>query len=266
MKWLLSSLLLLTACGATADGLEAAKNWIRLKGDLGGEITYERVRGTAFAVPEGRESFPLFHIESVTVRQVRPLPGGGWEERNYACRLYRDSASGEFIDTFDNALTGERTPLATACNDGFGIRYTATSVELTADLALESTSLGVPMRLDVMELGDRLRIRRVSHSAFTLPGAPAPRRELSVDSFNVSAADYRNADITDLEASYTWTSRAEWMSSLGLADVPGHMLWLVNGQKYRDANDLPAAFRAALDKRVPGALDRPIDWSGFPED
>jgi hypothetical protein len=259
-------LLWLAAGVAAADGLESASNWIRLKGDLAGAVTYEWVRGTAFAVPEGRESFALFDIESVTVRQVRPLPGGGWEERNYACRLYRDSAGGEYIDAFDNPLSGTRTELTGACNDGFGIRYTASSVDLTADIALSSSSLGVPMQLDIVELGDRLLVRRTSHSRFTPPGASAPRRELSIDSFSVTAVDFRNPDITDLDAVYTWTSRAEWMSSLGLADLPGHMLWIVNGRKYRDVADLPVAFRAALDARVPGALDRQIDWSDFPAD
>ena len=258
-------LLWLVGAGAATDGLQAARDWIRLKGDLAGAVTYEWVRGTAFAVPDGRESLALFDIESVTVRQVRPLPGGGWEERNYACRLYRDADSGAYIDAFDNPLSGKRTGLAAACNDGFGIRYTASSVELTADIALESSSLGVPMQLDVTELGDRLLVRRTSHSRFTPPGASAPRRELSIDSFNVSAAAYRDPGISDLDAVYTWTSRAEWMTSLGLAELPGHMLWIVNGRKYRDARNLPPAFRDALEARVPGALERQIDWSGFPE-
>lgn len=259
-------LLWLASRSAAADGLAAARNWIRLKGDLAGAVTYEWVRGTAFAVPADRASFALFDIESVTVRQVRALPDGGWEERNYACRLYRDSSTGEYIDAFENPLSGRRTQLAAACNDGFGIRYTATSVDLTADVALESSSLGVAMQLEITELGDRLSVRRVSHSEFTPPGATRPRRELSIDSFNVSAAAFRDPGVTDLDASYTWTSRAEWMSSLGMADVPGHMLWLVTGRKYREAGDLPAAFRAALDARVPGALDRQIDWRDFPAD
>lgn len=258
-------LLWLAACTAAAEGLESARNWIRLKGDLGGAVTYEWVRGTAFAVPDGRESFALFDIESVTVRQVRSLPGGGWEERNYACRLYRDSDSGAYIDAFDNPLSGKRTALAAACNDGFGGRYTASSVELTADIALQSSSLGAPMQLDITELGDRLLVRRTSHSQFTPPGASMPRRELSIDSFNVSAAAFRDPGISDLDAVYTWTSRAEWMSSLGIAELPGHMLWIVNGRKYREAGDLPRAFRDALESRVPGALDRQIDWSDFPE-
>jgi len=244
--------LALAAGAAAAGGLDAARSWIRLKGDVGGGVTYEWVRGTAYAVPGDRDSFALFDIESV-----------GWEERNFACRLYRHAETGAYIDAFDNPLTGERTALAAACNDGFGVRYTEDEVALTGDIALESSALGRPMQLEILDLGDRLLVRRESHSRFTPPGAAAPRRELSIDSFTVDAAAFRDPSITDLDAVYTWTSRAEWMSSLGHGDRPGHMLWLVNGRKYRDVGDLPAEFRAALDARVPGALDRGIDWSGF---
>ncbi len=49
-----------------------------------------------------------------------------------------------------------------------------------------------------------------------------------------------------------------------MADIPGHMLWTVNGRKFTRIDELPADFRAALEARVPGALARRIDWSDFP--
>ena len=54
-----------------SDPAQAMETWIRLKGDTGGEVTYEWMTGTAYGVPDNESSRALFHIESVTVRQTK---------------------------------------------------------------------------------------------------------------------------------------------------------------------------------------------------
>ena len=89
----------------------AAETWLRLKGDTAGRVTYEWMRGTATGITDDTEARPLFEIESVTLRQVRPIDRG-WEERTFACRLYRDSESGGYIDGFINPYTDQYVELA----------------------------------------------------------------------------------------------------------------------------------------------------------
>jgi hypothetical protein len=88
---------------APAAAVEAC---VRLKGDTTGRATYEWVRGAAHALPDDARSLPLFRFESVTVRRFLPQGSGRWREVNYACRLYRDHASGAVIDRMTNPLTG----------------------------------------------------------------------------------------------------------------------------------------------------------------
>ncbi len=261
-------LLLLVCAGSTSaefidDPLAAIETWVRLKGDTSGAVTYEWVRGTAYGAPDDASSQALFGIESVTVRQTRALKEGGYEERNFACRLYRDIETGEYIEQFKNPFTNRIVMLRGACNDGFAIRYTANSVDLLADLEIQSTALGRPMRLEIIDAGEFVSIRRESHSEILPRGSKVLRRELAIDSFEIAAADFHNTDISNLPVAYHWMSLAQWMPVLRMADVPGHMLWSVHGRKFSRAEELPAKFRQALDKRVPGALEREIIW---PED
>ena len=44
---------------------------------------------------------------------------------------------------------------------------------------------------------------------------------------------------------------------------PGRMLWSINGRKYAQAEALPPAFRAALERAAPAALGHRFDWSAF---
>lgn len=244
-----------------SDPAQAAEIWVRLKGDTAGRVTYEWMTGVAYGVPEDAPSQNLFHIESVTVRQTRADGAGGFEERNFACRLYKDPATGEYIDHLVNPFTDQKVELTTSCNSGFPLRLSAAGMELLSDLDLESTGLGRPMTLQLIDAGDHVIVRRDAHSKFVVPSTGEVRREMSVDTFKLSAADLNNPELTSLTPAYSWVSNTQWMSIFGMAGTPGHMIWSINGRKYLDPDDLPAEFRAALERAVPGALSRTIEWA-----
>lgn len=243
-----------------SDPATAIETWVRLKGDTSGRMTYEWVTGVAYGVPVGDLSRPLFGIESVTVRQVRRLGESGYEERNYACRLYRDAESDQYIDRFTNPFTGREVLLTGRCSPGPTIRYTPERVELVGDWNFQSTALGGPMSLEVIETGDQVVIRRDAHSQYKSSDSGEVRRELSIDTFKISADDLMNAELTSLLPAYSWISVTQWMTILDMGDTPGRMLWSINGRKYLSPDELPARFRAALEEAVPGALERGIDW------
>ena len=243
-----------------SDPATAVDTWVRLKGDTAGRVTYEWVTGTAYGLPDGADSRLLFQIESVTVRQTRRFAESSYEERNYACRLYKDPTSGKYIREFENPFTGKLITLEPRCTRGPSIRYSPEGTELLADWQFESTALDGPMTLELIEAGDRVILRRDAHSKFIVPGSGEERRELSIDSFELDAADLNDPAQTSLFPIYTWTSSAQWMSILEMGDTPGHMLWSINGRKFMTVDELPGKFRAALEAAVPGALEKSIEW------
>lgn len=239
---------------------DAVEAWVRLKGDSSGAITYEWVSGAAWGLPDGALAKPLFKFESVTVRKFTRLDGGPsrYVERSFSCRLYRDFATGTFSDRVDNPFTSRSVVLKPGCNPGPAVRYTPELVALEKDIGFRSSALGAPMRLERLDLGDRVAMRRDAQSEFT-SRAGELRREASLDSFVVDAAALADRKITSLPAEYQWTSVTQWMPELGMTAVPGRMLWSIHGRKFARPGDLPADFREALERLSPGVLSRTPD-------
>jgi hypothetical protein len=139
------------------------------------------------------------------------------------------------------------------------VRYTPQKVALESDIRFESTALGVPLRLERVDMGERVVFRRDARSQYASRATGELRRETSLDSFTVDAAAVANPAITNLPATYQWTSVTHWMTDLGEGMPAGRMLWSINGGKFDRAGALPADFRAALEKAVPDALTRGLE-------
>jgi hypothetical protein len=240
-------------------GAEAVEAWVRLKGDAGGATTFEWVSGSAFGVPADGPSVLLFRMESVTVRRFEKIGPASYIEKNYACRLYRDPQSGEFVDHFLNPLTGRDVVVTSRCSAAPAVRYTPDKVELLSDMKFESTALGGPMQLEKLSLGDVTVIRRNVRAQFVSPSTGELRRELSVDSFTTTPRALANKKLRMLAPAYHWEAVGGWMADLAMGDRPGRMLWSVFGRNYRTVEALPADFRQALLQRVPDALQRPLN-------
>lgn len=242
------------------DPVQAMHTWVRLKGDTAGRVTYEWVVGTVYGVPVDEASRALFGVESLTVRQTRSRGDDSYEERSFSCRLYKDAVTGEYIDRFDNPYTERTVNLKPSCSNGLPLRLSSAGMEVLSEIQLESTALDRPMTLQLVEANDHVIIRRDVHSTFVLAGAGEVRREMSVDTFKLKAEDLNNLELTSLFPAYSWVGNTQWMSIFEMADTPGHMIWSINGRKYLSSDELPAAFRGALERYVPGALNRAIEW------
>lgn len=262
------ALLSLAPFRAIADAAADVETWVRLKGDAAGAVTYEWVTGTAWGIPLDDVSRPLFQIESVTLRQITRFGPAHYVEQSYACRLYRDAATGEYISRFINPFTRLEVKLGTRCSPGPSIRYTPERVSLVASIPFESSALNAPMQLTRIDIGEHVTLRREAHSQYRSESSGELRRETSLDTFVVPARDLANPRLTSLDAAYQWTSVTQWMAELAMGERPGRMLWSINGRKFAKATDLPPAFRAALERAVPGALEHrftSVACEGCPE-
>jgi hypothetical protein len=236
-------------------GDEAVVTWLKLKGDLSGQLTYEWVRGSATGITADALSTPLFQIESVTIRNVQRLDSGGWREQTYACRLYRDITSGDFVDEFQNPYTGKTVALQAKCSPGPDINYKDGIATLPGFDGFNSSAVGTPMTLTMQKAGDQTVFQRQARSAFGQGDPRSKRYETALDTFVVPTVDSADDARSSLKAAYNWTSVTQWMGILGMGDRAGHMLWNVNGYKFATPQELPVEFRMALEREVPGALE-----------
>jgi hypothetical protein len=240
------------------SGAAAVDAWLRLKGDAAGSLTYEWVSGMVFGIPLDEVAVPLFRMESVTLRRFERA-SDAVIEKSYSCRMYRDHRSGEFIERFVNPLNGKEVPLTTRCSLAPQVRYTAAKIEILSNMKYESSALGVLPTLERITLGEVTVIRRPVRATFTPPNSSASRHELSIDTFTVPTRDFDNPRRRMLAPAYHWESVTQWMGDLAMGDRPGRMLWSISGRSFRRAEDLPADFRAALQRAMPGALERRLE-------
>ncbi len=244
-----------------SDPIQAVEAWVRLKGDSDGSITYEWMTGTAYGIPQGSMSTALFDIESVTIRQFQRRGPGHYAEQTFACRLYRHSSTREFIQRWTNPYTQEDIDLKPGCRPGITVIYSPAGAKLDSEMAFNSTALGKPMQLQVVNAGNHLIVRREAHSEYQASPDAEPRRETSIDTFKVKPGYLTDPDRSHWLPQYQWTSATLWMTLLNMGNRPGGMLWSINGRNYLGAEELPNDFRRAVQRLAPGSLEHRFDWN-----
>ena len=75
------------------------------------------------------------------------------------------------------------------------------------------------------------------------------------------AKSLADTGITSLSPSYSWDAVRDWSRLLDMGDIRGHMFWSAVSKTYLNAEQLPAAFRAALEEHTPGVLEQTPDWT-----
>jgi len=243
-----------------SEPTQAVEAWVRLKGDSDGALTYEWMTGTAYAIPEDGPSTPLFDIESVTLRQFQRRGAGHYAEQTFACRLYRQPSTRAFIQRWNNPYTRENIDLKPGCRSGVTVVYSPAGATLDSDIAFDSTALGTPMQLRVVDAGNHLIVRREAHSEYQLSPAAAPRRETAIDTFKLARSYLTDTKRSHWLPQYQWTSVTQWMTLLNMGNRPGRMLWSINGRNYLHAEELPSDFRQAVERLAPGSLAHRFDW------
>ena len=238
----------------TADPMANIEAWIKLTGDTSGKTVFRWQKGVAYAMPKGAASQPLLGLEGLAIVRDTKLPEGGYREQQVACGLYFDPATGAYIHEMTNPFTGKIVKLGNRCGGISGARFTREGLKMEANFAMESSVLGRPYLLQWALNGDRAVIKRVAHTKWVEPASGKTKFEITADTYAAKLSDLENPAKTSVDASYSWVSQTEWMTMLDMADRPGNMLWMMDGQKFASAADIPAAFRKAFEEAYPGRL------------
>jgi len=266
-----AALLVLTVCApakgdserldpaSPADNIEA---WIKLEGDSSGREFFRLSRMVAYGVPEGQFGQRLFQIISIRKQAFRELPDGSFDAKWWACGLYADEKTGEFIDEFTNPYTNETIPLKSICSNISGANYSPeTGMTMTASFAMESSIFGRPYVLEWRVVGDTVEINREAFTQWEEKSSGKTKYEMTIDSYTARLSELSDPARTSVDAAYQYTLVTEWMTRLNMGDRPGSMLWRSSSTKHFDISELPAdvvaAFKVAFGEDV---LDKAIAW------
>ena len=194
-----------------------------------------------------------------SVGRSRLLPNGDVETRSRTSLFYIDPASGAYLKSWRNPITGDEIEVPPLRRGVAGGTLTPTGPSVNANDALESSVFGSPAALEFKTIGERTWVSRHAFTRWTPTGGTRARSEMTLDTWIVATRDLRDTRLTTIPATSSWTSQTEWQTWLQMPEgQPGQQLWRSDGVKVSEVSALPASFVAQCRTRHRGMLSDPI--------
>jgi Protein of unknown function (DUF1838) len=239
----------------------------KLQGDLSGKPIYGYQRGQVFGLIGG-QGLPLadygrrlYDYEGASVGRSRVLPNGDVETKSRSWLFYTDPATGAYIKTWKNPLTGKDVDVPPFRGGISGGTLTPTGPKVSANFTMESTVFGKPAHLEFVTIGERTWVSRHAFTRWTPKGSTKARTEMTMDTWVVATRDLTNPRLTAIPATSSWTSQTEWQTWLQMPEgQAGQQLWRADGMKVYSTAALPLAFVAQCKAEHGGILTDPISF------
>jgi Protein of unknown function (DUF1838) len=239
----------------------------KLQGDVSGKITYGYQRGQVYGLVSGQGlsldqyGHRLYDYEGASVARSRLLPNGDVETKSRAWLFYTDPASGAYMKTWRNPISGKDVPVPPFRGGISGGTLTPKGPKVSASFTMESTVFDHPTALEFVTIGDRTWVSRYAFTRWTPKGSTKARTEMTLDTWLVATRDLANARLTAIPSTTSWTSQTEWQTWLQMPEgQAGQQLWRSDGMKVYRLSDLPPAFVAQCNAEHPGILTDAIAW------
>ena len=234
-----------------SDPDTALRTMVRMQGSLREEDVPWWFSGVIFAVTgDGETPRPLVRFEGMEIYWFRHVTDG-FILGGHTVTFFRDFATGEYLEEFDNPWTRRRETVKPAVQGGnLGFKYSRDGIQ---PVRLDGTPLGPapvgPFRPQFHHVGGHLWLQ---HQTVYPPGVPAmhgQRQTLFADERDV--ADGRLAAVP---ATFSSTVFMGWLKWMDMNGIPGHVVWHASGAKLRSIGDLPAAYRERALREFPDRM------------
>lgn len=237
----------------------------KLQGDLSGRTVYSFQRGQVFGLISG-QGLPidqygrrLYDYEGASVGRSRILPNGDIETKSRSWLFYTDPATGSYITTWHNPITGADVAVPPFRGGISGGTMTTMGPKVSANFSMESSVFNRPIDLRFVSIGDRTWVSRHAFTRWTPRGSTKARTEMTLDTWVAATRDITNPGLAQIPATSSWTSQTEWQTWLQMPDTqPGQQLWRADGMKVARIADLPPAFVAQCQAEHGSILTDPI--------
>lgn len=239
-----------------ASAAEELQAFMKLKGAIRDEAWPLHYFGVIHAQFSDGMTKPLVGFEGLEHTRFIPQADGSYNMIESMVTYFTDLATGEYIDTFDNPLTGRTNQPVS--NYAAGESYNFSASGITPLFGDGYTDPGTGMALRWFRSADRIWVQYDR----TYPDNWWKASELI--SFEGSISEVFDSTVTGVEAAFSSTTILPWFAWLEMENAPGWTLWHANGFKMRSLNDLPERLRDHLAKHHPQALLTPGEgnWKG----
>lgn len=253
------------AAGALLDLAQAEDNVraiVKLQGDSAGATSFNFTHGTVHAIQNEAIAVPIVNYQAARKSEFRERGDGVFEFRFIGMILYTDPATGAFVETIDNPLTGKRVAVKHWRSSIGRYYYTPTGAKPVA--AFEGTAgvakEGKPYILPWVEIGDELHVTLDERVRYKRPSDGEWIIDNAIMRYAGPRAALLDAAATSVDCVSSWATAISAFPWLELPAPRPMLLQSGAGRKVKSLDDFPAPFRAFAEKTFPGALGGKIVW------
>lgn len=259
---------LFTLLAGTAIALSAQANALDLRSGAGSTEALVKMRcsldpdedvllwweGTLFAQEPDKKTAPLMGFEGYNICRSEKLTDGTWRLVTRELTFYRDLATGQIIDSWDNPFNGQTVEVVHVAND-------------PVNTVLNAPGREVPMPWQ--EAGDTVMLTLNIPLSYPNPLSPEkfPAESsgpmyIGSEHFMFFAPRAAMADpaLKQVPVTYGWTRVGPWLPWMKLGQRPGSLLYVAQGNKRASVDELPADIRARIASQYPEYATAPRQW------
>jgi hypothetical protein len=227
------------------------KSLVKILASLDGTAAPWWFAGYLYAIPPGERPIAMVRCEGCEVYFPQRQENGDYLLGGATLTFFRDVASGEWLEEFQNPITGRRNavkPNSMQSAPKAGFLYPADDsaphffgpMGNSGQLAYKP-----PERPGTPPLGE-MRWERVGDTVFvtTSRGLDTPAQPwMEVSTSITSAAALGDSSTTRVAASGAVSYASPWLRWMDMEGVPGNVMWHAATQKLASLEELPAGYR-----------------------
>ena len=254
------------------DPAENLKNFVRLTGSADPEDeVFGWFGGTIFSVVGDKALTPLVDVEGFGVMRSVALENGNFRLFNRELAFYKDPKTKQFIDVWENPVTGEKCDVSP-------IHNAVVNAEIAPIIKqdFDGTIVEIPFKPPWDILEETAMSTFEIHTAFPNPMSPNVWKKESAgpitrisEVFQRSTPLAQLADTGNPSVDYvgTWTRLGPWLPWMLMGQREGHVMYRTFTKKMKSYDNLSAELRALTEERYPEYTSAPGDetW-GQPND
>lgn len=206
--------------------------------------------GRVYSHVPGEADRALFAVEGMLIRSTStiedPVRGRGFKRVGREMMLYKDIATGDVLDHWDNPFTGARNAVVHVANDHVNASY----FERRAD----GSPFTIPLRVSGShwQMMQHIPIRRANPMGAGYDAEiGAAYHAVELFSFSGAASDLADEARTSLPVAVTWSRLSDWLPFMEMSGRAGRIYAHVGGHKLDADTGLPASLADIIDRQYP---------------
>ena len=232
---------------------------VKVQGDISGKLTGFWGQGHIFGILDSQMAVPMLRYQSARIGRYFRQADGSYVFRYRGMIFYQDYETGEFIDEFQNPITGKTVSVRHYQTSIGQFSYTVLGPKSTRDfVGTTGKPYGQPYVLPWIQGGDRIWVMLDERVEYQRPSDGAWRRDNAVFRYETPSDELMDPALTAASASSSFQTHIDWFTWLDMPGHPGGLMQGGAGRKFFDLDAFPAEFTEFAERRFPGSLTNPI--------